>query len=133
MSCYITFMGRNLDVDDFVLRTGIPSFDKSYKGDLQPGAKNKTVLYSSASLKISAVDFESLTQQVKDAEIFLNTEKENLKCIAYAEGLEFATIIFGVNADNIIDKNIESFYFPNKLISLCAELKLSIEFTVYNF
>ncbi|HOU47563.1 MAG TPA: hypothetical protein PLL99_07135, partial [Chitinophagales bacterium] len=106
---------------------------KKYKGELVSARRKKYSEYSSASIKLSDADFEDFNQQVKDAEIFLQTYLDNLKCIANTDGVEYANITFGMNATQLLEKKIQSFYFPISLITICAELNISVETTVYNF
>lgn len=131
MSCYLSIIGKDLDVDVFVERTGMQNFQKKYKNDLSSTHRKKNSEYSSVSIKISDADFDNFNQQVKEAQSFLETYRDNLKCIADTSGIEYANINFGSNATLLIKKNVQSFYLPVPLISLCAELNISIETTVY--
>ncbi len=129
MSCYLSIIGKDLDVDAFVERIGIKEFEKRFKGELISARRNKYSEHSSASVKISDAGFENFKQQIEEAEVFLNTYKDNLKCIVDTDGVEYANINFGVN--ELLEKSVQSFYFPISLITICAELKISIETTVY--
>ena len=133
MSCYLSIIGKDLDVDAFVARTNINDFQKRYKNDLASGSKSKNLEYSSASIKISDADFENFNKQIEEVQVFLNTYRDHLKCIADTDGVEYANIHFGANSTTLFEKKVQSFYFPISLITICAELKISIETTVYNF
>jgi hypothetical protein len=80
-------------------------------------------------MEISGESFDDIEKQIVDAEIFLRDNKENLKCIKTAEGVDFATINFG---SNLNDGNVQSFFFPPTLLLLCADLQLGIELTAYS-
>jgi hypothetical protein len=133
MSCVLSISGKELDIDAFVEQTGISGFRKSYKGHLRPGSKTKILEYFSASIVTSEADFNNLSGQIKDTETFLKTNKLKLSCITTTPGIDFANINFGV--DSILDDEhlMQSFLFPPLLLSLCGELKLSLELTSYAF
>ena len=137
MSCQLTFIGENLDVDALVERIDLPGFEKKYKGELFSPRRNLYSKTSSASIFISDTsigdtDFENFKQQAIEAQNFLQTHKDKLKCFADIEGVDYATISFGSNSTSLIEKSVQSFYFPISLITICAELKISIETTIYN-
>lgn len=132
MSCLLCFIGEDLDVDILVERIGIPGFRKRYKGELFSPRRKLYSKSSSASIQISDADFENFNQQVEDAQKFLQTNKNKLMFIADTVGLQYTYISFGSNSTSLIEKSIQSFYFPISLITVCAELKISIETTIYN-
>lgn len=132
MSCFLSFIGEDLDVDTLVERIGISGFNKSYKGELFSPKRRLYSKSSSASIIISDADFENFNQQVEDAQKFLQTYNNKLMSIADSEGVEYAYINFGSNCTSLIEKSVQSFYLPITLITLCAELKISIETTIYN-
>jgi hypothetical protein len=133
MSCVLTILGKTLDVDLFVEKTGILGFEKKYKGDIISMSRQTKLQYSYASIIISEADFNEIGLQISEAEIFLNKNKSELKSIAYIDGVDFATINFGSDI-NVTGENLtQTFFFPTTLLLLCAELKLGLELTVYSF
>lgn len=133
MSCILTVLGKTLNVDEFVDRTGILGFNRKYKDDIISVSRNKKLEYSYASIVISEADFNELNLQIKETEDWLLENMNNLKCIATTKGVDFATINFGSNS-NLNDQNLtQAFYFPPSLLMLCGELKLGLELTVYSF
>lgn len=133
MSCVLTVLGKELDIDSFVANTGILGFDKKYKGDIISISRKKNLEYSYASIVISDADFDELDLQLSEAELFLNEHKNNLKCIATTQGIDYATINFGSNSSINNENPTQAFFFPPTLLLLCAELKLGLELTVYSF
>ena len=105
---------------------------KSYKGESFSPLRNLYSKTSSASIQIGNADFSNFRQQVKDAEEFLLLDSKNLKVISEIDGIQYATIIFGSDSTFLNEKSVQSFYFPIQLISICSELKISIEISVYN-
>lgn len=132
MSCNLSFIGEDLDVDTLTERVDIPGFRKSYKGEMVSPDRNLYSKTSSASIQIGSADFSNFRQQVKDAEEFLLSHSRNLKVISEIDGIQYATITFGSDSKSLNEKSVESFYFPIELISICAQLKISIETSVYN-
>jgi hypothetical protein len=132
MSCHLSFIGEDLDVDILIERVGIPGFRKSYKGELFSPIRNLYSRTSSASIQIGNADFSNFGQQVKDAEEFLLLHSINLKVVSEIDGIQYATITFGSDSTSLNEKSVQSFYFPIELISICAELRISIETSVYN-
>jgi len=132
MSCYLSIIGEDLDVDTLVERISIPGFEKSYKGELISPKRDAYSKTSCATIKISDADFANFKQQVKDAEEFLRIHCKNLMAISDTDGVQYATIRFGSDSTSLIEKSVQSFYFPFALITICAELKISIETSIYN-
>lgn len=68
--------------------------------------------------------------QIEEAEAFLIMHKIKLKNIADIKEIEGVGIDFG--ADDFMENGmVKTFYFPPALITLCSELKFSIEISVY--
>ena len=131
MSCVLSIVGENLDVDDFVKKTRMPGFDISYKGDSLGVSAHRKKKFSGASIVTSSKDFDDLKGQIEDTARFLNEHKNNLKVIASTANIDHAIIDFGI--DSIINENqlTQTFRFPKDLIELCAELRLEIEVSIY--
>jgi len=132
MSCQLSFIGEDLDVDNLIELVRIPGFRKSYKGALFSPRRNLYSKTSSASIRIGDADFSNFKQQVKDAEEFLTLHSSNLKVISEIENIQYATISFGSDSTSLNEKGVQSFYFPIQLISICSILKISIETSIYN-
>jgi hypothetical protein len=130
MSCELGIYGIDFNVDEFVKNSGIAGFRKGYKGELRSGSKTEKNEFSYAKITISNADFSDVRTQIKEAEEFLLKYKNNLKKIADNEVIE-AGIDFGAN-DFMENGMVKSFYFPPTLVAICAELKLSIELSVYS-
>ena len=130
MSCLLRVLGEDFNVDRFVEETQIADFRKRYKGDFVSPSRDKRLEHSSASIIISDADFSNIKTQIEEAEAFLVKHKSNLRNIATTKEIEYATIDFG--ADSLLPNGMtKSFYFPISLVSICAELKIGIELSVY--
>ncbi len=131
MSCVLSIIGENLDIDTFISQTNIPGFNIKHKGDPITLVSNKKAKHSSASIITSDADFDDIKGQISDTINFLNKYRDNLKHIVNTPEIEYATINFGV--DSIIDEAhlIQSFYFTPELVKICGSLGIGIELSTY--
>jgi hypothetical protein len=134
MSCILSIGGKNFAVDEFIEKTRLKPYKKSYKG--QPRFKTKPdgekLPYSFISMEASNADFEDLNKQITDAIRFLKRNKEKLAQISATKGIEFSVLDFGIYLR--IDKKkvlCQSDTFPNKLLKLAVDLGLDIELSIY--
>lgn len=131
MSCKLSIIGTDLDIDTFVNKTKISGFNKSYKGDSISKANSRKRRYSFVSITTSDAGFDDIKSQIKETIEFLNKHLDNLKHISSTPEVEYATINFGV--DSIINEECltQSFYFPIALIEICTKLSIEIELSIY--
>lgn len=131
MSCVLTIIGADFDVDTFVEKAAMPEFDKSYKGEPISKGNSRIRQWSGVSMTISDAGFDNVKTQIEEATEFLIKHRGNLKHISTTKEIEFATIDFGI--DSIIDEDhlTQGFYFTLPLIEICAELKISIALSIY--
>lgn len=131
MSCGLSIVGTDLDIDTFVSKTKMSGFSKSYKGDPINRVNPRKLKYSFVSIITSEEGFDDIKSQINDTISFLNKYQENLRPIADTPQIEYATINFGVHS--VIDEEhlTQSFYFPIELIKICAELNIGIELSIY--
>lgn len=131
MTCILNIIGEYFDVDSFIEKCGVKPYKISYKDhpkhkDLPESKKNK---FSGCSIGVSNAEFDEFNKQVEDAINYLTANKENLKFIPSIPEIQFATLNFGVEYD--IDKFVQSKYFPNTLLTVCADLGIGIELSIY--
>ena len=89
--------------------------------------------YSVLGFTTSEAGFEEFDKQVSETINYLEKNKFALNHINSFEGIEYATIDFGI--DSLIDnkeKLTHSLLLPKKLLKLCGELGLSIELSIYS-
>ena len=134
MSCILTISGRNFDVDDFVHKSKLRLYRKSYKG--QPKFKTKPdgekLTRSSISVQTSKADFDNLKKQIADTTRFLKRNKDKLFHVGSTKGIDHAVLDFGIDL-RIDRKNVltQSDTFPNELLKLAGDLGLDIELSIY--
>ncbi|QEK50837.1 hypothetical protein FYC62_03490 [Pedobacter aquae] len=132
MSCILSILGENFDVDQFVNKTNI-SFSIRHRGDIISGTSPivRKSKFSMASISTSEKNYCNITNQIEETLDFLIKHKKKLQIINTFPSIDFATVNFGI--DSTIDEEhlTQSFYFPLELIKICAELGISIETTLY--
>ncbi|MCQ6960362.1 hypothetical protein [Mucilaginibacter aquariorum] len=131
MTCILSIIGENFDVDSFIAQCGVKPYGIFYKDqlihkDLPKSKKNK---FSGCSIGVSSAGFDEFNKQVDDAISYLNLNQKNLKLIPSISEIQFATLNFGIEYD--IDKFVQSKYLPNTLLTLCADLGIGIELSIY--
>jgi hypothetical protein len=134
MSCILTIGGKNFDIDDFVGKTKLRPYRKSYKG--QPKLKTKPdedrLTHSSISIETSKADFDNLKKQIADTIRYLKRNKDKLVKITSTRGIDYAFLDFGI--DLRIDKKkvlTQSDTFPSELLKLAGDLGVDIELSIY--
>ena len=132
MPCILRIAGENFDVDSFIEMTAAKPYKIFYKGEPQYATKpdGKKVERSGCSLEISKVDFENLDQQINDAIVYLNQNREKLQWINKTPEIQYAVLDFELNYDS--DKFVQSHYLPNEFLNLVSQLGIGIEISIYH-
>ena len=127
-------MGQNLDVDNFVAKSGLKPYKKNYKG--QPKLKTKPtgdkLKYSLIAIETSKAEFNNLKRQIKDTVAYLTKNKTKLKHISLTKEVQHARLDFGI--DLMVDKTsnlIQTLQLPKKLLQLVGDIGLDIELSLY--
>ncbi|MEO8887131.1 MAG: DUF4279 domain-containing protein [Mucilaginibacter sp.] len=131
MSCVLSIIGEDLNVDAFVSKTKMKWDSVWYKGDVINRVNPKKKKHSGVSIATSEADFDDVKTQITETIDFLIKRKENLIHIATTPGIQYVTINFGV--DSVIDEDhlTQGFFFPPELIKICSELGIGIELSIY--
>jgi hypothetical protein len=134
MPCNLVILGKNFDIDVFLAQTKLCGFSKAYKGEprLKSKPDGKKVEHSRISIETSKADFHELEKQIKDTIRYLKRHKDKLSHIEQCSEIDFATLDFGINLR--IDRKkvlLQSYRFPNELLTLAGELGLDIELSIY--
>ncbi len=134
MSCVLSIIGKELDIDSFVEKSKLSPHKKRYIGEAKsPNRPNGAkMMYSALSIEVSDADFTEFETQIKDAVKFLKSNKSKLKHVGLTKEIEYATLRFGI--EMTIDKeNVlsQSSFIPNELLKLAGNLNLSIEISLY--
>lgn len=132
MSCVLSIAGKNLDIDDFILKSRLRGFVKRYKDEtLKSKSKNLGKQYSFVSATISEAGLDDYQKQVSDVIIYLKKNKKKLALINSTKEIEYATINFMVTLKSTSDKYFAQYiYLPKELTILCGNLNLGIEVAI---
>ncbi len=99
MSCILRIAGEDFDVDAFISKSTIVAYNRFYKGDAKYKSKpdGTKVERSGCAIEVSKVEFENFHQQVDDAILYLNQNKEKLQLIKAIPEIQYAVLDFGVD------------------------------------
>ena len=134
MSCVISIIGKDLDIDDFVLKSKLKGLSKSYKGEIINATKpnGKKLEYSFVSGITSKANFNDFGNQLKDTIRYLKRNKSKLEYISMAKNVEYATLNFGMDSQIDNDQRfVQTILLPKDLLILCGQLGLDIELSIY--
>ena len=132
MSCILNIIGKEFDVDNFVLVSKLVPYNISYIGSPRFKSKpdGKKHEFTGCSIEVSSAGFGEFNMQVSDAVEFLDDNREKLKLINATKEIEYAYLNFGVDHDD--NKFVEGRFLPNELLKIAGELGISIEISTYN-
>ncbi len=134
MSCNLSLMGKLFNIDDFLEKSKLTGYSKSYMGELSfPNSKIKKInKFSSLSKEISKDSWLDFNKQVDDVFNYLSKNEKKLKSIKETPEIEFANLSFGITSEINSIILVKSYYIPLKLINLLAELGITVEISLYN-
>jgi hypothetical protein len=132
MSCILSIIGENLDIDMFNEECRIPGFEKKYKGDLISVRLQQTRQFSELNLMLSPAGFDRFNEQLSDATRFLHEQQDKLKLIATFPGIDWATLSFGINSTVDHNSLAQTLYLPPAIVELCGLLKIGVELAMYH-
>jgi len=133
MSCVLSIAGKNLDIDDFILKSQLKGFVKRYKDEKLKSKSNtkQGKQYSFVSATISEAGLDDYQKQVSDVIIYLKKNKKKLALINSTKEIEYATINFMISLKSVSDKYFAQYiYLPKELTILCGILNLGIEVAI---
>ncbi|QHS63551.1 hypothetical protein [Chitinophaga agri] len=85
--------------------------------------------YSFVTIETSNADFNTLSTQVQDTVSFLKLHRDQLMQIKGTEGVEHINLDFGIEMTD--GKFSEKIFLPIELISLAAELNMTVQLSIY--
>ena len=134
MSCTLSIIGKNFDVDLFLKKTKLRPHHVFLKGEpiFKTQPKSKRRQYSGITILTSTRNFKNLKAQINATIRYLNRNKVKLRFISRTKEVQYAILDFGIDSDMLSKKFSHSEIFPNKLLRLAAELGLDIEVSIYH-
>jgi hypothetical protein len=134
MACILTISGGNLNVEEFIQKTGLQPYKKFDKGEprIRTKPEGKQHPLSGLSLEASSADFNQLDKQIEDTIEFLRANKEKLRHISVTKEVDFATLDFGIELRIDFKRVAYQFeHFPSELLRLAGELGIGLDISLY--
>src|SRR5579863_5284164 len=134
MACILTIRGGNLNVEEFIQKTGLQPYKKFDKGEprIRTKPEGKKHPLSGLSLEASSADFNQLDKQIEDTMEFLRANKEKLRHISATKEVDFATLDFGIELRIDFKRVAYQFeHFPSELLRLAGELGIGLDISLY--
>lgn len=128
MSCVLTVVGENFDVDTFVAISGLSPHTVWYKGEPR-NKRGELNQKNGFNLSVSDAEFNDFNNQVSDTLLFLSQNADKLQLLKTVE-IEFATLDFGVDTANN-NGMYKGFYLPPSLVEAAAAFGIGVKVTVY--
>ena len=130
MSCMFRASGKEFDVDGFLKDSPWCPESIHHRGESKyPHRTDKLHEDAGFSLVASEAEFEFFDEQVADALVFLQNNREEIMRLASFIGLEFKGLDFGVKFTTDIAARF--FRFSPELSSAAGSLGLTLELSVY--
>src|SRR4051794_25099354 len=132
MSCVLRIAGKNLDIDDFIVKSKLKGFVKRYKQETpDTGTHNEGKQYSFIASAISEAGLDDFEKQIADTIEYLRENKTKLQLIKTTNEIEYATVNFMISLKSVSDQYFAQYiYLPEELTVLCGDLKLGIEVAI---
>jgi hypothetical protein len=134
MSCILSIVGKELDVDGFIQKSGLEPYKTFYKGEprLRTKPDGEKRAFSGLSIETSNADFNQLDVQISDTIAFLKANKEKLQHIVTTKEVDHATLDFGIELRIDYDRVVYQFdRFPAELLRLAGGLGIDLEISLY--
>ena len=132
MACILTIRGGNLNVEEFIQKTGLQPYKKFDKGEPRIKSKPESKKHPSSGLCIEAsgADFNQLDKQIKDTIEFLRANK--VRHISVTKEVDFATLDFGIELRIDFERVAYQFeHFPSELLRLAGDLGIGLDISLY--
>jgi hypothetical protein len=123
--------GVDLDIDGLlttVIMKPLAVFQKG-KPRSEYVPQGKLCAHFGANFEISSADFSKLSEQVRDAVLFLKENREDILKVRAFPGIDGMTIDFAANIDP--ERFPCSFNFSNELLISAGSLGVSLELSIY--
>lgn len=131
MPCNLIIAGTEFDISSFLNAADLPVVKTGTKGLprflLRPDGEK--LPYSFLNIETSKADFNDFNMQVKDTIAYLKTHREQLLQIKETKGIDQVSLDFGI--ESFEEQITQQIFLPVELISLTAELGISIQVSIY--
>lgn len=126
--CILRAMGGDFNVDGFLSTSSLKPY-LVWRKDAPLRPNSPPPPNSGLAILVSDASGDDLEGQVRDAEWFLETNKQQLELLSQADGVELIVLDFGIVRNE--ELVVQSAYFPVGLVSLTGALGIGIVLTQY--
>ena len=123
-SCVLRATGDNCQPSDFLRDSTFEPCNVFRKDE----RKSASSVWDTSGITVDVSSEDEFSAQVRDAIVFLETNRIELLRLKQFAGLEEISLDFGVNRK---DKFLQSYLFPLELIHLASEFALELELSIY--
>lgn len=132
MSCVLSILGDDFDIDAFLLKSQLAVDIKKYKGEpffkkTQPDGRKMT--FSRIGVTVSDASFNDFDGQVADVMKYFRANQDKLSHILNDSSIEKAYIDFGLNYNYNLMCN--SITFPRELLEIVSKVGVTIAVSYY--
>jgi hypothetical protein len=129
MSCVLHFLGDAADIAELERLCPTEPCNVFRKGEPRSSRPNARLTRTSGvSVVASTAEFEQLEEQQSEALAFMKRHHATLKAMRSVQGVETASIDFGITMRNVI---VQSDSFEPELLAEIAELKMRLVLSQY--
>ena len=130
MSCILRVSGEHLDVDALLSSVDLRPDNLWHRGEPRFKSKlnGKTHAHSGANFVASHADFCEFQLQIEDAIIFLEDHAEKIAFILAFEGIEHASLDFGIE---LRDMGTHSDILPPRFLKAAGNSGVTVELSHY--
>ena len=123
-SCVLRATGNNFQPSDFLRDSTFEPCNVFCKGE----RRSASSVWDTSGITVDVSSADEFSAQVRDAIVFLETNRAELLRLKQFAGLEEFSLDFGVNEK---DSFLQSYLFPLKLIHLASEFALELDLSIY--
>ena len=123
-SCVLRATGDNFQPSDFLRDSIFEPCNVFRKGE----RKSASSAWETSGITVEVSSADDFSAQVRDAIVFLETNRAELLRLKQFAGLEEISLGFGVGGRNGF---MQSYLFPLKIIRLAGEFSLELEVSIY--
>jgi hypothetical protein len=123
-SCVLRATGDNFQPSDFLRDSVFEPCNVFGKGE----RKSASSAWETSGITVEVSSADDFSAQVRDAIVFLETNRAELLRLKQFAGLEEISLDFGVGGRNGF---LQSYLFPLQIIRLASEFSLELEVSIY--
>ena len=124
--CVLRVTGDNLQLEDLVAGSSLIPCNLFRKGE--PKSKSRVWETSGITIVVSDAPGNDFDQQIEDAILFLERNREDVARLRKRSDLEDLRLDFGVDRK---EGFLQCAFFPPRLVKVAGELGIGLELSIY--